>query len=90
MTVERSLRIINENGLHARPAAEIARVASKFKSEITLTKDGVAVNAKSVMGVMLLAAECGSTIVVRASGDDCEQALAALENVFINRFGELA
>jgi phosphocarrier protein len=90
MTVERSLRIVNENGLHARPAAEIVKVAARFASEITLAKDSLVVNAKSIMGVMMLAAEFGSTVVVRATGDDANEAVAALADVVTNRFGELA
>jgi phosphocarrier protein len=90
MTVERSLRIINENGLHARPAAEIVKVAARYQCEITLAKDAVVVNAKSIMGVMMLAAECGSTVVVRATGDDATEAIAAIEAVVTSRFGETA
>lgn len=88
MTVERTLRVINENGIHARPAAEIVKVAAKFHSEITLARDGLEVNGKSIMGVMMLAAECGSQIVVRATGDDAEEALDALANVVLSKFGE--
>jgi phosphocarrier protein len=90
VTVERSLRIVNENGLHARPAAEIVKVASRFRSEITLAKDSLVVNAKSIMGVMMLAAEFGSIVVARATGDDAEAAIAEIERVVTSRFGEVS
>ncbi|HKS07738.1 MAG TPA: HPr family phosphocarrier protein [Gemmatimonadaceae bacterium] len=88
MTLERAIRIVNENGIHARPAAEIVKVASRFRSEITLSRDGLEVNGKSIMGVMMLAAECGSTVVAKATGEDAEQALDALERVISSKFGE--
>ena len=88
MTAERTLRILNENGLHARPAAEIVKVAARFRSDITLSRDGLEVNGKSIMGVMMLAAECGSEIVARANGDDADLALDALAQVVSNKFGE--
>ena len=59
---ERHVQIVNRNGLHARPAAEIVKAASKFKSDITIARDDLEVNGKSIMGVMMLAAEFGSTI----------------------------
>ena len=88
MTVERPLRILNENGVHARPAAELVKVASRFRSEITLSRDGLTVNGKSIMGVMMLAAECGSTIVARATGDDAIEALDAIAALVASKFGE--
>ena len=88
MTLERAIRIVNENGIHARPAAEIVKVASRFRSEITLSRDGLEVNGKSIMGVMMLAAECGSTVAAKATGEDAEQALDALERVISSKFGE--
>ena len=60
---ERTVQIVNKNGLHARPAAEIVKTAAKFKSEITIVRDDLEVNGKSIMGVMMLAAEYGSTII---------------------------
>jgi phosphocarrier protein HPr len=86
--MERTLRVVNENGIHARPAAEIVKVAAKFHSDITLARDGLEVNGKSIMGVMMLAAEYGSQIVVRANGDDAEAALNALADVVSSKFGE--
>ena len=88
MTVEREVRIVNRNGLHARPAAEIVNAAARFKAEITLRRDDMEVNGKSIMGVMMLAAEFGSTLSVRASGPDAEQAVEALAELVASRFGE--
>ena len=85
---ERAVKVMNSLGLHARPAAQLVRLASTFQSQIELVKDDMVVNAKSIMGVMMLAAECGSTIQLRASGDDAEQALAALEKLVTDGFGE--
>jgi phosphocarrier protein len=85
---EREAKIVNKLGIHARPAAEIVKTAGKFKSNITIVRDDLEVNAKSIMGVMMLAAECGATIVVRATGDDAEAALDALFAVIANKFGE--
>ena len=86
--LERTVRIVNKNGLHARPAAEIVKLAAKFNSEITITKDDLDVNGKSIMGVMMLAAEHGSDITFRAEGPDAQQALDALESLVSNKFGE--
>jgi len=85
---ERTVQIVNQNGLHARPAAEIVKLAAKFKSEITIVKDELDVNGKSIMGVMMLAAEHGSTITFRAEGPDADQALDALATLVGNKFGE--
>jgi len=85
---ERSVQIVNRNGLHARPAAEIVKAASKFKSEITLVRDDLEVNGKSIMGVMMLAAEYGSTLTLRASGPDEDAALEALCGLISSKFGE--
>ena len=86
--VERTVQILNKNGLHARPAAEIVKLAAKYKSEITISRDGTEVNGKSIMGVMMLAAECGASIVLRAKGEDAEQALDAIAALVANKFGE--
>ena len=86
--IERTVRIVNRNGLHARPAAEIVKLAAKFNSEITITKDDLDVNGKSIMGVMMLAAEHGSDITFRAEGPDAQQALDALATLVSNKFGE--
>ena len=83
--IEREATIVNQEGLHARPAAKIVRLASNFNSEIELFKDGMAVNGKSIMGVMMLAAECGSSIMIRADGPDAEQAVNALSQLVVGR-----
>ncbi|WP_353266315.1 HPr family phosphocarrier protein [Gemmatimonas sp.] len=85
---ERSVQIVNKHGLHARPAAEMVKAASKFKSDITISRDDLEVNGKSIMGVMMLAAEYGATIVLKASGPDADDALEALSALVAARFGE--
>jgi len=80
--------ILNKYGLHARPAAEFVKLANKFQSEVWVAKDQVEVNGKSIMGVMMLAAERGSVVDIRASGGDAEAAVAALAKLVADRFGE--
>ncbi|MDQ3996659.1 MAG: HPr family phosphocarrier protein [Gemmatimonadota bacterium] len=86
--IERTVRIVNKNGLHARPAAEIVKLASRYQSDITLVRDDLEVNGKSIMGVMMLAAEFGSSLVLRAAGPDAEQAVSALSDLIARKFGE--
>ena len=88
MMAERSVQIVNKHGLHARPAAEMVKAASKFKADITISRDDLEVNGKSIMGVMMLAAECGATITLRATGADADAALDALAALVASRFGE--
>lgn len=83
--IEKSFIIKNELGIHARPAALLVQIASGFNAAIYLSKDGTEVNAKSIMGVLMLEAGCGSEIVVRAEGNDESEALGALENLIIER-----
>jgi len=85
---EREVKIVNKLGIHARPAAEIVKTAGKFRSSITIVRDDLEVNAKSIMGVMMLAAEFGATIIIRALGEDAEAAIEALATVIANKFGE--
>ena len=85
---ERSVQILNRNGLHARPAAEIVRAASKFASEVTIVRDDLEVNGKSIMGVMMLAAECGATLTLRAHGPDEDAAVGKLADIIAAKFGE--
>ena len=85
---ERSVQIVNKHGLHARPAAEMVKAASRIKSDITISRDDLEVNGKSIMGVMMLAAEFGSSITVRATGPDADDALDALCALVASRFGE--
>jgi len=86
--IEREARIINSLGLHARPAAQIVRLAATFTSHIELEKDDLSVNAKSIMGVMMLAAESGSTLKIRADGEDEDRAVSALADLVASGFGE--
>jgi phosphocarrier protein len=88
MMTERTVEIVNKNGLHARPAAEIVKLSAKFQCDITITRDDLEVNGKSIMGVMMLAAEFGSNIVVRANGPDAEQAVSAIADLVAAKFGE--
>lgn len=83
-----SVQVGNVYGLHARPAAEFVKLANTFKSEIWVSKDGLEVNGKSIMGVMMLAAERGSTIEIRSKGDDAERAVEALVRLVAVGFGE--
>jgi phosphocarrier protein HPr len=85
---EIEVQVLNANGIHARPAAEIVRTAGKFKASITIARDDLEVNAKSIMGVMMLAAECGSTVRLKADGADADGAIAALSGLIASKFGE--
>ncbi len=87
MVSERRVTVLNELGLHARPAAAFVKLASRFESEIRVAKDGDAVNGKSIMGVMTLAAECGAELMLHADGSDAEAAVTALEELVANGFG---
>ena len=86
----KELTLINKLGLHARAAAKFVNLASGFESEISLSRNGKTVNGKSIMGVMMLAASCGSTITVDASGNDADEALQQIEQLVQGRFGEEA
>jgi phosphocarrier protein len=88
LTSEREFDIQNRLGLHARAAAQLVRLANQFSSEIRLVKDGVEVNGKSIMGVLMLAAPKDTRILVRASGADAEEALAAIGALISRKFGE--
>lgn len=86
--VERKVTIVNELGLHARPAAAFVKVAGRFQAAVTVGRDDLVVNGKSIMGVMTLAAEPGSELVIRAEGDDAEAAAAALVRLVAAGFHE--
>jgi len=86
--ITRDVTIINKLGLHARPAAQLVKAASKFKAEILFKKGNLEVNGKSIMGVMMLAAELGSIITITAKGPDEEKAVAEIVKVFESKFGE--
>jgi len=84
---EIQLLIRNQLGLHARACALFVKTASRFKSEVLVSRDGLEVNGKSIMGVMMLAAEEGSTILVKAMGADEGDALAAIQELVDGKFG---
>jgi phosphocarrier protein len=86
--VERAFTIVNSLGLHARPAAMLVQTANRFRSEVQLEKDGTQVNAKSIMGVLTLAASKGSSLVLICEGDDATEAMEALGKVIESGFGE--
>ncbi|HSJ10809.1 MAG TPA: HPr family phosphocarrier protein [Longimicrobiales bacterium] len=85
---ERTVTIANRYGLHARPAAEFVKLASTFKSEVLVRKDDLEVNGKSIMGMMMLAAEFGSAVTIRTTGADAPAAADALVDLVERRFGE--
>jgi phosphocarrier protein len=87
-TREASVQVVNRAGLHARPAAELVKTAGSFLSEIHVEKGGLQVNGKSIMGVLMLAAEQGSTLRFTASGPDSEEALKALTDLVTRGFEE--
>ncbi len=88
MNAEREFDILNRLGLHARAAAQLVRLANGFSCEIHVEKDGMEVNGKSIMGVLMLAAPKDTRIRVRASGADAEAALAAIGELIARKFGE--
>ena len=81
-------RIVNRLGMHARPSAMLVTAASRYESDVFLTKDGLRVNGKSIMGVMMLAAEKGSEILIEAEGPDEQEAVQAIAKVIESGFGE--
>jgi len=85
---QRILELRNRLGLHARAAAKFVNVASRFTAEILVGHDDEEVNGKSILGLLLLAAPCGSRLTVKASGSDEGEALDAIEELIANRFGE--
>lgn len=86
--MKKELMIENKLGLHARAAAQIVKSASAYTSKITLMKDGLEVDGKSIMGIMMLAAAKGSSVLLEVRGEDEGQALAGLEQLFKDKFGE--
>ena len=85
---EREVEIKNRAGLHTRPAAMLVKLSSKYDSDIYLIKDGFTINAKSIIGVMTLAAEFGSKLVIRAEGFDSKEAVESMAQLFDEGFGE--
>ena len=86
--VEVTLRLINQSGLHARPAAKFVQHAKTFNSRILVKKGEKIVDAKNILGVLSLGAECGDDITIIVEGDDAEEALKALGELVKNKFGE--
>jgi phosphocarrier protein len=85
---QRDIEITNKLGLHARAAAKLTQLAGKFAADVWVTREGRRVNAKSIMGVMMLAAAKGATVVVETNGSDEAEAMAALIGLISERFGE--
>jgi phosphocarrier protein len=87
--IEREARIVNPLGMHARPAAEFVKLASRFKAKIAIRRGELTVNGKSIMGVMTLAAECGSSLFIKCDGDDAAAAMEALLALVADGFYEM-
>jgi phosphocarrier protein HPr len=90
-TLQAEIKIVNRLGLHARAAAQLVKLAGKFKSEIILrrTDNGNSANAKSILNVLTLAASQGTILTAEVTGEDAEEALSAVKEIFLNGFGEL-
>lgn len=88
MTVERTVRLSNRLGLHVRPAAKIAELASKCNSEIFLIKDTQQANAKSIIELLTLAAPCGTLLTIKSTGDDSGNVIEAIQQLINDKFGE--
>jgi len=86
--IEKHLIITNKYGLHARPAAKFVETASRYDSDVRISKDGIEVNGKSIMGVLMLAAEKGSEIILRADGIDADDVIRELTNLLEGKFDE--
>ena len=86
--IRRSVKLVNRLGLHARAASCLVQAASRFDSNIWLKRDNRRVNAKSIMGVLMLAAPCGAELALETEGPDEREAADAVEALFANRFGE--
>ena len=86
--IQQELEIINKLGLHARASAKFTQLAAKFKSDVWLTRNGRRINAKSIMGVMMLAARKGPKVLLEADGEDEEACIAALSGLVNDKFGE--
>ncbi len=88
MTVRRTVEIINERGLHARASAKFVKLASDFDAEVRVSRDGSTVDARSIMGLMMLAAGVGSEVEIEADGPQAEAVIDALAGLVANRFDE--
>lgn len=87
--IEKTIQVENKLGVHARPSAMLVKAATKFRSEFHIEKEGMKVNGKSIMGVMMLAAECGSELNIIIDGPDEEYLLKEIEKLFKEKFGEI-
>lgn len=87
--VQRTVVLTNKMGLHARPSTQIATTASRFAADVQIAKDGMVVDAKSVLELLMLAAECSSELAISADGEDAADAVAAVCDLITSRFGEL-
>jgi phosphocarrier protein len=85
--ISKQVTILNKQGLHARPATALVNTASKFKSEIFICRDNKKVNGKSILGLLVLAAEYGATLTIEADGSDEQEAIEALEQLVTDHFG---
>ncbi len=89
MTTESTeFKIVNRLGLHARAAAQLVQTANRFNSDVTVAKDGEEVNAKSIMGLLMLAAPLGATVTVTVAGEDADEAMKAIGQLINDGFGE--
>ena len=86
--VSKTVTVVNKLGIHARPSAVFAKTANKFKSDVFVEKDGETINAKSIMGLMMLAAGPGSKLLIIAQGPDADAAVKAIEQLIADKFGE--
>ncbi len=89
MECEHTITILNRLGLHARPSARFAQLASQYKAEIWLVRDGESVDGKSILEVLTLACPQGSELVIKANGPDAEEAVSALASLVASKFGEI-
>lgn len=87
--IEKEITVVNRAGIHTRPAAAIVKLSARFKSDIFIIRDGFQINAKSIIGVMTLAAEQGCKLILRTSGEDEESASEKISELFGSGFGEL-
>jgi phosphocarrier protein HPr len=86
--IKREIKVVNKLGLHARASAKLTQVASRFKSGVWIARNGRRVNAKSIMGVMMLAAGMGATVELETDGEDEAEAMQEVEKLFADKFGE--
>ena len=86
--IVKKVKILNSMGVHARPAAQFVKIASRFKSDVYISKNNREVNGKSIMGVMMLAAEMGSELMLKVDGKDQNRAMEALVELVNNKFNE--